>query len=114
MFLKVLQFSFIFREQKIHYGGVEVNSFPLKKGHNRMCLARPGEYTLEPVSCHRFDVTTPLKYNTARPKPITLHAVAHEAIIAMETTLKINDDSSDATTVMIRSSRGKGLCLLLS
>nr|CAB3264401.1 nodal modulator 1 [Phallusia mammillata] len=92
-------------ELKIHYTDVKVESFPLKKGHNRLCLSRTGEYLLEPVSCHRFDIHTPLKYNTARPKAITLQAVAHEAVIAMETKQKLDDVSK--ATVTIKSSKGK-------
>jgi len=87
-----------------------VNAFSLKKGRNRMCLSRLGKYTLEPRSCHRFDIQAPIIYDTANPKPITLHAVAHQAVIVLETTKAYFDADvkEEKIPVQLRSSRGKG------
>ena len=88
-----------------------MNTFSLKKGRNRMCLSRLGKYTLEPRSCHRFDIQPPIIYDTASPKPITLHAIAHQAIVVVETTKAYfeADVKEDKIPVQLRSSRGKGM-----
>uniref|UniRef100_F6VG31 Uncharacterized protein n=1 Tax=Ciona intestinalis TaxID=7719 RepID=F6VG31_CIOIN len=69
---------------EIHHAGEKVDVFSLKKGRNRLCLAELGEYLLQPQSCHQFDVKTPLRYNTARPRPVALHAIAHQALVTIK------------------------------
>ncbi|XP_076818346.1 BOS complex subunit NOMO1-like [Clavelina lepadiformis] len=93
----------------IHHAGEPVDTFSLKKGRNRLCLSNLGKYTLEPQSCHKFDVQSPIVFDTANPKPINLHAIAHEAVITMEAK-KLYLESplkEDKIQVEIRSSRGK-------
>ena len=76
-----------------------------------MCLSRPGLYTLDPRSCHRFDIQPPIIYDALNPKPITLHAVSHQAVIVLETTKTYleSDLKEDKIPVQIRSSKGKGI-----
>lgn len=106
--------SLLWREyltQVIHHNGEEVESFSLKKGRNRMCLSRLGKYTLEPRSCHRFDGPSPIVYDTANPRPINLHAVAHQAVVTMSTNRAYLDSNlkEEKISVHVHSSRGKGL-----
>ncbi|XP_078493068.1 BOS complex subunit NOMO1 [Ciona intestinalis] len=94
---------------EIHHAGEKVDVFSLKKGRNRLCLAELGEYLLQPQSCHQFDVKTPLRYNTAHPRPVTLHAIAHQALVTMETShvIKPNAKSEDKVAVEMKTSKGK-------
>uniref|UniRef100_H2ZM49 SD-repeat containing protein B domain-containing protein n=1 Tax=Ciona savignyi TaxID=51511 RepID=H2ZM49_CIOSA len=100
-------FSRSFFPQEIHHAGERVDVFSLKKGRNRLCLSQLGEYLLQPQSCHQFDVKTPLKYDTTHPKPITLQAVAHQALVTMETSYLVQD-ADHRVAMEIKTSKGNG------
>uniref|UniRef100_H2ZM47 SD-repeat containing protein B domain-containing protein n=1 Tax=Ciona savignyi TaxID=51511 RepID=H2ZM47_CIOSA len=93
--------------KEIHHAGERVDVFSLKKGRNRLCLSQLGEYLLQPQSCHQFDVKTPLKYDTTHPKPITLQAVAHQALVTMETSYLVQD-ADHRVAMEIKTSKGNG------
>uniref|UniRef100_H2ZM50 SD-repeat containing protein B domain-containing protein n=1 Tax=Ciona savignyi TaxID=51511 RepID=H2ZM50_CIOSA len=97
---------------EIHHAGERVDVFSLKKGRNRLCLSQLGEYLLQPQSCHQFDVKTPLKYDTTHPKPITLQAVAHQALVTMETSYLVQD-ADHRVAMEIKTSKGNGKFLVI-
>ena len=68
---------------KLTYQGEDKGTHQLKKTRNNLCLREVGQYELDPISCHRFDKATPIIYDTAHPKVVSLKATAHQAIIEL-------------------------------
>ncbi|CAH1796880.1 unnamed protein product [Owenia fusiformis] len=67
-----------------------VGSFSVSKGVNRFCLAKPGLYSLSPVSCHQFQQEI-FKYDTSAPKVLSLTAVRH-LVSGVVTTNELQND----------------------
>lgn len=87
----------------IEHKGVLVDTFSLKKGHNQLCLAKPGKYTLTSKSCHKFDSES-IVYDTDQPRAVVLQAVSHEVVMSVESIDKVEE-----LEILIRTSKDKGI-----
>lgn len=89
---------------KLTYDGEDKGTHQLKRTRNNLCLREVGQYELHPISCHRFDKATPIIYDTAHPKVVSLKATAHQAIIEM---FLDNFDGAPTEVAVTLSSKNK-------
>ena len=81
-------------------------SLSFSKGPNRICLVRPGKYTLSPARCFRFKKEQ-YAYSTASPAPITVEIPHYRLTGSIMTGEGLQLDATEVE-VEIHSDSAKG------